>query len=237
MDRLPLTPLTTVRRMPDRASYDRATIEAILDAGLVCHVGVMREGAPVVIPMAYARRGSEIVLHGAPASQLLKEGAARVPLSVTVTLLDGIVVARAAFHHALNYRSVVVVGHAREITDLEEKRKALEALVTHVLRGVETGARPPNAKEIASTKVLALPLVQASAKVRRGGPRDDEADASWPAWSGHVPLGLAVGTPVPAGSVWPVPQGLTPYRRGSSDGSMSPGSSVRSDDPEGQAAP
>ena len=205
--------------MPDRASYDRAVIDAILDEGLVCHVGVVREGAPVVIPMAYARRGDELLLHGAPASQLLKAGAAAVPLSATVTLLDALVVARAAFHHSLNYRSVVVVGQAREITDFEEKRAALEALVAHVLGGVETGARPPNAKEIASTKVLALPIEQASAKVRTGGPRDDDADASWPAGSGQVPLSVVAGTPVTApggGPTRAIPEGLTVHRRGSS---------------------
>ena len=165
MERLPLTPLTTVRRMPDRAAYDRATIDAVLDEGLVCHVGVVREGTPIVIPMAYARLGHEIILHGAPASQLLKAGVAGVPLSVTVTLIDALVVARAAFHHSLNYRSVVVVGQAREIIDPEEKRVALEALGAHVLRGVETGARPPNANEIASTRVP--PTTETVSPIRR----------------------------------------------------------------------
>ncbi|HVT09910.1 MAG TPA: pyridoxamine 5'-phosphate oxidase family protein [Polyangia bacterium] len=186
-----------LRRLPQRGSYDRQVIDAILDEGLVCLAGIAPEGSPVVIPMAYARRGDQLILHGAPASRLLGAGAAGTPMCVTVTLLDGLVLARSAFHHSLNYRSVVVFGTARELTEPAEKAAALEALVEHLLPGRSAAARPPNAKELAATRVLALSIEAASAKRRTGGPLDDREDESWPCWAGEIPLALTAQAPRP----------------------------------------
>jgi uncharacterized protein len=197
MNTLSKTPLSTVHRVPQRASYDRAVVDAILDEGLVCHVGLVADGQPFVLPMAYARRGRELLLHGAQASRLLKGGAAGTPLCVTVTLLDGLVLARSAFHHSLNYRSVVILGAARELTDAAEKDAAMTALVEHVLAGRAAAARPPSARELGATRVLSLPIEQASAKLRSGGPLDDAEDGAWPCWAGHVPLTLVARAPVP----------------------------------------
>jgi uncharacterized protein len=190
------TDRSRVRRVPARASYDRAVVDAILDEGLVAHVGLAVAGQPYVMPMVYARRDRLLYLHGAPASRLLKAAAGGTPLCATVTLLDGLVFARSAFHHSMNYRSVVVLGQARLLDDPEEKRLALEAFLEHVARGRTQACRPPNAKELASTTVLALPLDEVSAKVRTGGPKDDDEDLALPYWAGHVPLRLVVEPPV-----------------------------------------
>lgn len=186
-----------IRRLPERGSYDRQVIDSILDEGLVCFVGIAPEGAPVVIPMAYGRRGDELILHGAQASRLLRAGAAGTPVCVTVTLLDGLVLARSAFHHSLNYRSVVLFGVARELTDPDEKAAALATVVEHLLPGRFGDVRPPNAKELAATRVLAVPIDAASAKRRAGGPLDDAADEEWPCWAGEIPLALAAQEPRP----------------------------------------
>ena len=186
-----------VRRRAERGRYDRASVHAILDEALVCHVGFAAEGQPWVIPTAYARDGETLYLHGSPASRMLRHVSDGVPVCVTVTLVDGIVLARSAFHHSMNYRSVVVVGRARAVDDAEERLRALRALVEHVARGRWAETRRPNARELAQTLVLALPLAEASAKVRTGPPLDDAEDRALPFWAGVVPLALAPGAPAP----------------------------------------
>ena len=193
----PEWPIHRIRRLPQRGSTDRAVIDAILDEGLVCSVGIVAGSQPIVIPMAYARRGDEIILHGAQASRLLATGAGGAPLCVSVTLLDGVVLARSAFHHSMNYRSAVLFGTARELTDPVEKAAALAALVEHVLPGRGAGVRPPSPKELAATRVLAMPIEAASAKRRTGGPLDDVDDQERPGWAGEIPLALAAGEPRP----------------------------------------
>src|SRR5947208_16052840 len=164
---------TRVRRFPGRACYERATIDAILDEGLVCHVGFVHEGQPFVLPTTYARVGDALYLHGSAASRMLRGLAAGIPVCVTVTLLDGLVFARSAFHHSMNYRSVVILGVATEVTQPGERLRALRAIVEHVTPGRWTAVRPPNERELKATSVLRLPIVEASAKVRSGGPLDD----------------------------------------------------------------
>ena len=186
-----------MKRRPDRGFYGRDVIDAILDEGLVCHLGFRVGGQPYVIPTTYARAGDTIVIHGSPASRLLRSLRDGVAVCLTVTLLDGLVLARSAFHTSMNYRSVVVLGTAREITDGDEKVGALRALVDHILPGRWDAIRPPNETEIKGTLVLALPLSEASAKVREGGPLDDDADLALPVWAGHIPLSLTRGHPVP----------------------------------------
>ena len=188
---------TRVRRRAERGRYDRATVHAILDEGLVCHVGFAVDGQPWVIPTAHARDGETLYLHGSPASRMLRNLSEGVPVCVTVTLLDGVVLARSAFHHSMNYRSVVVVGRARAVDDAEERLRALRALVEHVARGRWADTRRPNARELAQTLVLALPIVEASAKVRSGPPLDDAEDQALPFWAGVIPLALAPGAPTP----------------------------------------
>jgi nitroimidazol reductase NimA-like FMN-containing flavoprotein (pyridoxamine 5'-phosphate oxidase superfamily) len=211
------TPRTTVRRLPDRARYDRDTLESILDEGLVCHVGFVDGGQPFVVPSAYARRGDRLVIHGSAASRMIRALAAGAPACVTVTLLDGLVLARSGFHHSMNYRSVVVLGAATEITDPEEKRQALDAIVEHVVPGRLSSVRSPSEVEMRATRVVELPLDEASAKVRTGPPKDDEADYALGIWAGELPLRLDPLAPVDDARLAP---GLTPpphvtgWRRG-----------------------
>ena len=211
------TPRTTVRRLPDRARYDRDTLESILDEGLVCHVGFVDGGQPFVVPSAYARRGDRIVIHGSAASRMIRALAAGAPACVTVTLLDGLVLARSSFHHSMNYRSVVVLGTATEVTDPEEKGRALDAIVEHVAPGRLSSVRPPSEGEMRATRVVELPLDEASAKVRTGPPKDDEADYALGIWAGELPLRLDPLVPVDDARLAP---GLTPpphvtgWRRG-----------------------
>jgi nitroimidazol reductase NimA-like FMN-containing flavoprotein (pyridoxamine 5'-phosphate oxidase superfamily) len=193
----PRTARTTVRRLPERARYDRDAIDAILDEGLVCHVGFVEDGQPFVVPSAYARMGDRLLVHGSAASRMVKALAAGAPACVTVTLLDGLVLARSGFHHSMNYRSVVVVGTAAEITDAAEKRRALDAIVEHIVPGRLSAVRPPSDVELRATRVVALALDEASAKVRTGPPKDDEADYALACWAGEVPLRLTPGEPVP----------------------------------------
>ena len=199
MTELTPTPRTRVRRLPSRASYDRATVHAILDEALVCHVGFVHEGQPFVLPTTYARVGDALYLHGAAASRMLRGLRAGIPVCVTVTLLDGLVLARSAFHHSMNYRSVVILGVATEVSEAAERRRALEAIVEHVNPGRWAQVRPPNDRELKATMVLALPIVEVSAKVRSGPPLDDAEDIGWPCWAGHVPLRLTALAPVPDG--------------------------------------
>ena len=197
MDNLiPATPRSRVRRVPSRASYDRDFIYRILDEGLVAHVGLVSDDQPYVIPMVYARAGDQLLLHGAAASRLLKQGAAATPMCATVTILDGLVLARSAFHHSMNYRSVVVLGQARAIEEPAAKLAALAAFLEHVAPGRSQQTRPPNPKELNATTVLALPLEEISAKSRSGGPLDDDDDLALPFWAGHLPLRLTPGTPL-----------------------------------------
>jgi nitroimidazol reductase NimA-like FMN-containing flavoprotein (pyridoxamine 5'-phosphate oxidase superfamily) len=187
---------TRVRRRAQRGHYDRATVHAILDEGLVCHVAFAPDAQPCVLPTAYAREGETLYLHGSPASRMLRSLAGGVPVCVAVTLLDGVVLARSAFHHSMNYRSVVIFGRAHEVTGAEERLRAMRALVEHVAPGRSRDARAPSAKELAQTLVLALPLDEASAKVRTGPPVDAEEDLGFACWAGVVPLRLAPGAPV-----------------------------------------
>jgi nitroimidazol reductase NimA-like FMN-containing flavoprotein (pyridoxamine 5'-phosphate oxidase superfamily) len=207
---------TTVRRLPERAAYDRETTHAILDEGLVAHVGIATDDGPVVIPMLYGRDGDRLLLHGSPASRLLRGGAKGTDLCVTVTLVDGLVLARSAFHHSMNYRSVVVFGTATPIADLGERRAALDVLVDRLVPGRRADARPPSEKELRGTLVLALPLDECSVKARIGGPKEEPEDMDLPVWAGVIPITTTYGVPVPdvelAGDP-PVPAYASAYRR------------------------
>jgi len=200
---LPMTERTRVRRLGERGRYDTETIHAILDEALICHVGfiVAPEGAPngagqpVVIPTIHWRDGETLYFHGSAASRMLRSLRDGVDACVTVTLLDGLVLARSAFHHSMNYRSVVVFGKAREVRE-DEKVRVLDSLVEHVVRGRSKEVRAPNLKELRQTLVLALPIDEASAKIRTGGPVDDEEDYALPVWAGVLPLTLTPGEPI-----------------------------------------
>jgi nitroimidazol reductase NimA-like FMN-containing flavoprotein (pyridoxamine 5'-phosphate oxidase superfamily) len=187
----------TVRRIPRRGSYDPAVVFAILDAGLVAHVAFLHEGHPFVIPTTYVRKDRELMIHGAAASRMLEIGASGAPVSACVTLLDGVVYARSAFHHSLNYRSVVLLGHARDVTDEAEKRAFLDALVERLAPGRGALVRAPSPKELHATRVLALPIDEVSAKVRTGGPIDDPEDHAVPVWAGQLPVGLRAMSHIP----------------------------------------
>ena len=192
------TDRTRVRRLPARASYDVETVHAILDAGLVCHVGFVEGDRPIVIPTAYARVGDAVVFHGSSKSRTLLAAVGGADLCISVVLIDGLVLARSAFHHSINYRSVVLFGRATEIAEPERKLAALEAFTERLYPGRWAAVRAPNAQELKATVVLELPLREAVAKVRTGGPIDDEEDMTWPVWAGVVPLALAPGAPEPA---------------------------------------
>jgi uncharacterized protein len=197
MSDLEPTPRTTLRRLPARGHFDRATVNAILDEALVCHVGFVGDGQPFVIPTIHARVGDEVFVHGSAASRMLKTLQGGVPVCLTATLLDGLVLARSAFHHSMNYRSVVVLGDAQAVTDERERWDALHAIVEHVAPGRWSEVREPSAKELAATLVLRLPIEEASAKVRSGPPLDDEEDYALECWAGVLPLRLTPGAPVP----------------------------------------
>jgi len=197
MSDLEPTPRTTLRRLPARGHFDRATVNAILDEALVCRVGFVSDGQPFVIPTIHARAGDHVFVHGSAASRMLKTLQGGVPVCLTATLLDGLVLARSAFHHSMNYRSVVVLGDAQAVTDEREKWDALHAIVEHVAPGRWSEVREPSAKELAATLVLRLPIEEASAKVRTGPPLDDEEDYALECWAGVLPLRLTPGTPVP----------------------------------------
>ncbi|MEV6317732.1 pyridoxamine 5'-phosphate oxidase family protein [Streptomyces sp. NPDC051776] len=200
------TSRTVPTRAPHRAAYDRERVHAILDEGFVCHLGFVRDGAPVVLPTLYARMGERLYVHGSTGSRPLRmSGGADpgLPVCLTVTHVDGLVLARSAFHHSVNYRSVVVHGTARTVTDAAERSEALEAIVDHVVPGRAADSRPANAKELAATAVIRLDLEEVSAKVRTGGPGDDPEDLALPHWSGVVPLTRGYGAPVPADDLDP----------------------------------
>lgn len=191
------TERTTIQRMPKRAAYDRGVVEAILDEGLYCHLGFAVDGQPYVIPTIHARVDDRLYVHGSSASRMLRNLKAGVPMCVTVTILDGLVLARSAFHHSMNYRSVVVLGVAQEVTDPQEKYDTLKAVVEHVAPNRWDDVRWPNEQELKATSVLRLPLEEASAKIRTGPPLDDEEDYQLPCWAGELPLRLTPQVPVP----------------------------------------
>ncbi|MEU1668828.1 pyridoxamine 5'-phosphate oxidase family protein [Streptomyces sparsogenes] len=210
------TDRTVPTRSRERASYDRELVHSILDEGYVCHLGFVRDGAPVVLPTLYGRVGERLYVHGSTGSRPLRmAGGAEdpgLPVCLTVTHVDGLVLARSAFHHSINYRSVVVHGTARQVTDPTERAAALDALVDHVVPGRAADSRPANAKELAATAVLALDLAEVSAKVRTGGPNDEPEDLALPYWSGVLPVARTYGAPVPADDLpadTPVPAYLT----------------------------
>jgi len=188
---------TTVRRAPDRGHYDRPTIDAILDEALVCHVGFVDDGQPVVIPTLQVRVDDHVYLHGATGSRMVKVLSSGAPACVTVTLLDGLVLARSAFHQSVNYRSVVIFGTATRVEDPEMKCRVLHELTERFVPGRWADIRHPNEGELARTALLALPIDEASAKIRTGGPKDDEEDLGLPIWAGVIPLELTRLEPVP----------------------------------------
>jgi hypothetical protein len=211
---MPPSARATVRRRAGRGHYDRATIDSILDEGMFGHVGLESAGQPFVIPVLYGRSREELFLHGSPLSRLLGTAAAGAPLCFTVTLLDGLVLARSAFHHSMNYRSVVVFGQARIVEDREEKLEALRLIVEHVVPGRASDVRGPNDQELKATEVLALGLNEASAKVRTGPPIDGVEDMHLRAWAGELPMTLAPGAPIAdAGTTAPAPPYVRFYRR------------------------
>ena len=197
------TPRTTVRRLKKRAVYDKAVVHAILDEGFICHVGFVVETQPYVIPTIYARHDETLYFHGAVASRTLKTVATGVDVCLTVTLMDGMVLARSAFHHSMNYRSVVVLGNARLVQDPEERMLALQVITDHAVPGRWDEVRGPNELEMKQTSVLALPLEEVSAKVRSGPPVDDDEDYSLPVWAGVVPIETHVTKPLDDGRVLP----------------------------------
>jgi uncharacterized protein len=210
------TPRTTLKRLPARGSFDREVVDAILDEALLCHMGFVVDGQPFVIPTIHARVGETLYVHGSPASRMLRTLREGVPACVTVTLLDGLVLARSAFHHSMNYRSVVVLGRAVEVRERAERELALRAIVEHVAPGRWEECRRPSEKELLGTLVLRLPVEEASAKVRTGPPLDDEDDYALKCWAGVLPLRLVSGEPVADPRLapgTPVPGSVLAYRR------------------------
>lgn len=213
-----LTPTerTTLHRRPARGSYDVATVHTILDEALICHVGFAAEGQPYVLPTTHARIGDQLYIHGAVGGRFLKTVKGGIPVCVTVTLIDALVLARSAFHHSMNYRSVVVLGTATEVTDPVVKRRAFDALIEHVVRGRSAQVRGANEQELKATTVLSLPIVEASAKIRTGPPIDDEDDYAVPCWAGLVPVSLEARSPIADPKLSPgiaLPPQVAAYRR------------------------
>jgi uncharacterized protein len=210
------TERTQVKRLPKRGKYDAETVYKILDEGFVCHVGFVADGQPFVIPTNYGRVGDTLYLHGSAASRMLRTLSAGIPVCVTVTLVDGLVLARSAFHHSVNYRSVVILGTATLVDEPTEKMEALRLFTEHIMKGRWDEIRWPNEQELKGTLVLSLPLEEVSAKVRVGGPVDDEEDYALPVWAGVLPLSQTTGKPIAderlkAGT--PVPEYMAKYRR------------------------
>jgi nitroimidazol reductase NimA-like FMN-containing flavoprotein (pyridoxamine 5'-phosphate oxidase superfamily) len=205
-----------VRRLPERGVYDREAIDAILDEALICHLAYVVDGEPRVIPTIHARVGDTLYVHGSNASRTLRAAKSGAPVAIEVTLLDGLVLARSAFHHSMNYRSAIVYGRAREVTDPDEKWQAQRALVEHVAHGRADDARMPNQRELDQTTILAVTLDEASAKVRTGPPKDEEEDLALPIWAGVLPLVTVPGEPVHDPHLpddVPVPAYVRDYRR------------------------
>ncbi|HZM88414.1 MAG TPA: pyridoxamine 5'-phosphate oxidase family protein [Blastocatellia bacterium] len=190
------TERTTLKRLPKRGEYDHAAVYQILDEAFICHVGFITGDKPIVIPTSFARIANDLYIHGSAASRMLQSLEGGIDVCVTVTLIDGLVLARSAFHHSINYRSVVIFGNASIVTDLDEKTNALQAFTEHIVPGRWEDVRPPNESEMRATMVLKVPLVEVSAKVRTGPPIDDEEDYALNVWAGVVPLELRAGNPV-----------------------------------------
>jgi nitroimidazol reductase NimA-like FMN-containing flavoprotein (pyridoxamine 5'-phosphate oxidase superfamily) len=190
------TPRTRVVREADRAVYDREIVYRILDEGFLCHAGFVVDGQPFVIPTSYGRKEASLYIHGSAASRMLRQIKEGVPVCITVTLLEGLVLARSIFNHSMNYRSVVVLGKASLVDDPEEKLAALRILAEHILPGRWDDSRQPNGRELQATSVLRLPIEEFSAKVRVGPPIDDEEDYAFPTWAGVVPLEMVAGAPI-----------------------------------------
>jgi len=210
------TERTQVKRLPKRGKYDAETVHKILDEAFVCHVGFVVDGQPYVIPTNFGRVGDKVYLHGSAASRMLRTLSEGIPVCVTVTLVDGLVLARSAFHHSVNYRSVVILGTAKLVEDPAEKMEALRLFTEHIMKGRWDEIRWPNEQELKGTTVLALPLEEVSAKVRVGGPIDDEEDHSLPVWAGVLPLSQTKGEPIPDGRLkagTPVPEYISRYKR------------------------
>ena len=210
------TERTRVVREPHRGAYDRETIYKILDEGMVCHAGFSVNGQPYVIPTLCARVGDAVYFHGSAASRMLRQLGAGVPVCITVTLIDGIVLARSIFNHSINYRSVVLLGLATTIDAPKEKVEALRAFTEKLLPGRWNDARQPNDKELKATSILRVPITEASAKLRTGPPHDDEEDYALPIWAGVIPMQLTAGAPVRderCDTAIPVPEYVARYRR------------------------
>jgi len=190
------TERTKLKRLPKRGHFDRESVYGILDEGFICHVGFAPQGQPFVIPTGYARADDTLYIHGSQASRMLRTLADGVDACVTVTIIDGLVLARSAFHHSMNYRSVVIFGRATLVEDREEKNAALLALSEQIIRGRWADVREPTELELKATTVLRLPLIEASAKIRTGPPIDDEEDYAMNVWAGVVPLKLVAGEPI-----------------------------------------
>jgi nitroimidazol reductase NimA-like FMN-containing flavoprotein (pyridoxamine 5'-phosphate oxidase superfamily) len=191
------TERTQVRRLPKRGHYDRDIVYKILDSGIVCHIGFNVEGQPFVIPTNYGRAGDILYIHGSAASRMLRTLSSGIPMCVTVTHLDGLVLARSAFHHSVNYRSVVILGTAKLVEDPDEKVKALRIFTEQVMKGRWDDVRQPTEQELKATTVISVSLEEASAKVRTGGPIDDEEDYALPVWAGVLPLETVTKAPIP----------------------------------------
>ncbi len=216
MKEIAQTSRTKLKRIPKRGNYNRDTINAILDEAFICHVGFVVDGQPYVIPTGFARVGDDLYIHGSAASRMMRNLAEGIDVCVTVTLIDGLVLARSAFHHSMNYRSVVILGKAEMVTDAGEKNKALEAFTEHVIPGRWAEVRWPTELELKATTVLRLPITEASAKIRTGDPIDDDEDYSMDVWAGVLPLNLQPGEPVADTKLRPgitPPDHVTKYRR------------------------
>ena len=216
MKEIKQTNRTKLKRLPKRGNFDRDVVNSILDEALVCHVGFVVDGKPFVIPTSFGRIGDTLVIHGSAASRMMRNLSDGIDVCVTVTLLDGLVLARSAFHHSVNYRSVVIFGQAEKIEDKAEKEAALKALTEHLIPGRWPETRPPNALELKATTVLTIPIEEASAKIRTGDPVDDEDDYELPFWAGIVPLKMVAGEPKDDGKLKDgveVPEYVVKYER------------------------
>ena len=213
---LKTTERTKIKRLPKRANYERETINKILDEAFICHVGFMIDNKPVVIPTGYARDGDNLLIHGSSASRMLRQMAQKIDVCVTVTLIDGLVLARSAFHHSMNYRSVVIFGKAKIIEDEKEKNEALRLFTEHIIPHRWDDIRPPNELELKATTVLSLPIEEASAKIRTGNPVDDEDDYAMDVWAGVLPLQTTTGKPFDDGKIKKgveIPAHVSNYKR------------------------
>jgi nitroimidazol reductase NimA-like FMN-containing flavoprotein (pyridoxamine 5'-phosphate oxidase superfamily) len=210
------TERTKVKRIPKRGAYDIETIYAILDEAYICHVGHVIDGQPFVLPTAYARNDDKLIIHGSAASRMLRSLTDSVPLCITVTLTDGLVLARSAFHHSMNYRSVVILGEATIVEDRDEKMEAMRVLVEHLIPGRWEDCRQPNEKELKATTILEVPIDEASAKIRVGPASDDDEDYALSHWAGVIPTPVVNGTPEPDAQLapgTPLPDYIAQYKR------------------------